>query len=54
MSRKVVGWIDYESARQLRENKKVAYVKVFLEDPEMYGFQKIEINDGPEEIIIDE
>ena len=40
------GWIDYESARQLHENKEVAYIKILFKDPEIYGFQKIDINNS--------
>ena len=48
------GWIDYESARQLHENKEVAFIKILFKDPEIYGFQKIDINNSLTESVTDE
>lgn len=49
MSRTIIGWISNESWRQLKKNYNAVYLKVDLQDPENYGFTKVEINISSEE-----
>ena len=50
MPRTIIGWVENETLRQLRENKVVVYATIHLQDPGCFGYSKIEINRSEESV----